>query len=336
MNYTDNVKIIEKIDQLDTSDIFQNENPDNYNLYEEFYQYFKNEVEINSAKYKISPIFFYIDNKRNCGASASFYNGNYFIKISSGYVKYMDLMLRKNIDIFQNEHLSNIYHSIKLEKNLNIQEFILESSLKFTFHHEFRHLHQCNGETFKFTENQSENKFSFERHLFEYDADLIGAWFVMDFAFETYEKLNVKSKENLTSLMYLAISSIIITYLLFYFNRMESQMIIHNPEKFYSEKNTHPHTIVRILSIIEFYKDNIETNYNLNIETVDLLKRSLEIGNLYFEQLQLNSNLNLVMEFFNIWKENITEINEYVKKLDNGIKIHLTIKKIITNYSKIQ
>jgi hypothetical protein len=207
--------------------------------------------------------------------------------------------------------------------------------MTFTFHHEFRHLIQSDGKEFEFSENTLKN-FDFNKHLHEFDADRIGSRMVMDYVFDVYEQLENKTKQNLEDLFFIALGSIVITFLLYYFKVIDENGKITFTEvddTFYLEDKTHPHTLIRIANIIEFYSDNIEENYKLNISFVDFLKYPFEIANLYFSELfGQNSKLpNVIYQYFEQFEKNLDDINEYNNKLYDGVMKHETLSKIITN-----
>jgi hypothetical protein len=205
--------------------------------------------------------------------------------------------------------------------------------MTFTLHHEFRHLIQCDGKKIEFSENTLK-QFDFDKHLYEFDADRIGSRMVMDYVFDVYETLENKSQQNLKHLFFVALGSIVITFLLYYFKVIDENEQIEFKEidaSFYLEQKTHPHTLIRVANIIEFYSENIEENYGLNISFVDFLKYPFEIANLYFsELLGQNSKLpNITYQYFEQFNNNLDEINEYNCKLYDGVMKHKTLSKII-------
>jgi hypothetical protein len=237
------------------------------------------------------------------------------------------------MSIFDKPQLSAKYKSLIEQKDFNANQYLTTCSMTFTFHHEFRHLIQSDGKEFEFSENTL-NKFDFDRHLHEFDADRIGSRMVMDYVFDVYEKLEYKTKQNLEDLFFIALGSILITFLLYYFKVMDQNGQITFTEiddTFYLKEKTHPHTLIRLANIIEFYSDNIQENYGLNISFVNFLKYPFEITNLYFSELfGQNSKLpNAIYQYFEQFDKNLDDINEYNKQLFDGVMEHKTLSKII-------
>lgn len=333
-NIRNRIKNLEEIKVIDQNDLFHFDHltDDEIRLYESFYSFFYKLLDKYSDKHQLRPIHFYIDNYRFCSASATFSNGNYFMKISCAYPKMISDKFNR-LSIFEKPILSSKYKSLIDQNNFNANEFLTTCSMTFTFHHEFRHLIQSDGKEFEFLENTL-NKFDFDRHLHEFDADRIGSRMVMDYVFDVYEKLEDKTKQNLEHLFFIALGSILITFLLHYFKVMDQNGQITFTEiddTFYLKEKTHPHTLIRLANIIEFYSDNVQENYSLNISLVDFLKYPFEIANLYFSELfGQNSKLpNAIYQYFEQFDKNLDEINEYNKKLYDGVMEHKTLSKII-------
>jgi hypothetical protein len=334
MNISNRIKNLEKIDVIDKSDIFLFDHLpiETINIYENFYKFFYHLLDKYSDKNKLEQIHFYIDNRRFCSASAGFSKGTYLMKISCAYpIMILDKFNR--LSILENPNLISKYKSLTNESKFKANNFLAKCSMTFTFHHEFRHLIQCDGKEFDFSENTLKG-FDFDKHLHEFDADRIGSRMVMDYVFDIYEQLDNKTEQNLKDLFFLALGSIVITFLLHYFKVMDDKDNITFTEidtSFYVEEKTHPHTLVRLANIIEFYSENIQENYNLNISIVDFLKYPFEIANLYFSELfGQNSKLpNVIYQFFEQFDNNLDDINMYNGKLFDGVIKHVTLSKIV-------
>lgn len=331
-NIIANLKTIKVIDQ---NDVFHLDGlpTENIKIYEDFYKFFYKLLEKYSIKHQLKPIYFYIDSRTLCSASAAFSRETYFMKISCAYpIMILDKFNR--FSIYDNKILSSKYNSLLNINEFNANSFLIESSMTFTFHHEFRHLIQCDGKEFEFTENTI-NGFDFNRHLYEFDADRIGSRMVMDYVFDIYERLQEKTMQSLKDLFFLALGSIVITFLLHYFkviNNRDQLIFTEIDTSFYLEEKSHPHTLVRLVNIIYFYRDKIRENYSINISITDLLKYPLEVANLYFlELVGKDSELpNLIKQIFDEFENNLDDINMYNNKLYDGVMKHETLSKIVT------
>lgn len=300
-------------------------------IYRQFYNFFYDLIGKMTVKHGISPVYFYIDGTLTCSSESTFTNGIYLIKISQGYPKvYHDILLARNT-FSSNLKIKELYGKLINSNGFDLNEFFLHSSMNFTFYHEFRHLLQSNGKEFDFSENSTNTKFNGERHVLEFDADRIGIRHVMDYAFDNYEILNDKSPANLKSLLILSLGSVVVTFLLYEYKALDVyNPIPKEPDGFYVEERTHPHTLVRLAHIIEFYAENVKVNYpDLNIDLFDFLKYSLEIGGIFFSD---NFEVEIVKNYLDEFALNLDDINAYNQKLfDDSLK-HPRIKELMENY----
>lgn len=300
---------------------------------EEFYLKYYNQLssllQENSKKNSLTSTYLFIENKKLSNAGAISKNHIRYIKISNAFILSLHNKLIVENKIFQHQNILHLYE--KLNSEINLSELMLQSSLNFTFYHEFRHLLQHSEREFSFEEKEKKDKeFDFNRHLYEYDSDMFGAWYVMDNAFTVYEKLPASSKtpENLSKLFYVSIASIIIVFLLFYYDKIDEKLVEGEIEEFYTTKNTHPHTLIRIYYIIEHFNQNVEVNY-LKLDIGDVLKYSFEIANIFFNED------SFVYEYLKTFEEKLDHINCYLKILDDGFFSNEIIQKTIEKYKSV-
>lgn len=328
-NYQENINLIISKEYISVKEIFDFTGLETEEFYLKYYNQISKLLEENCKKNSLKSTYFFIENSKLSNAVAKSKNKNCYISISNALI----LSLHNNfIDankIFQDQNISALYKSLTSE--IDLSEFMLESALNFTFYHEFRHILQHQEREFNFEEKRSECKeFDFNRHLYEYDSDMFGAWYVMDNAFTAYEKLSNENKtpENLSKLFYVSISSIIIVFLLFYYDKIDEKLIQKETEEFYTTKNIHPHTLVRISYIIEHYNQNIESNY-LKLNLVDVMKYSFEIANVFFD------DDSFVFEYINLFMKELECINCYLKILDDGFFSNEVIQNTIEKYNNV-
>lgn len=138
----------------------------------------------------------------------------------------------------------------------------------------------------------------------EYDADLNGSQFVCGHILDYYETLSIENKnhENLKNLLSIGLAGILITFLLFYYREFDEDKRV---DEFYLDKNSHPHTMIRISYIITHYQ-NIALENGIEIEIVEFLKETFLISDIFFKSNSYISNC------FNIYEENIEQINNYI------------------------
>ncbi|QEI42427.1 hypothetical protein BMF77_03034 [Dolichospermum sp. UHCC 0315A] len=153
---------------------------------------------------------------------------------------------------------------------------------------------------------------------------------VIKYAFSVYANLKNKDNEKLKCLFYIALASIVITKNLFYFGVMNqvTQEYTLKKQDFYTKQFSHPHPLVRIFNIIDYFRDNIKDDFpTMEIDSQELFNNVLGISNLYFDNLIPNQNA--MQLFVQDIKDNIDEIYRYNQELyDFAIK-DKSIKKLL-------
>lgn len=304
--YNKNSKIIAKKTKINSEIILDLEDNPIKEIYLKLFSFCYENLKINSPKFGIEPSYFFYYNKDNfINAGATRDNGSYIIMISKDLIKKLHECIYTNNSIFNNDRLTKYVELSKLVK-IDFNELLLQSSTLFTYYHEFAHLVQKNDGNFSFFENTDKN-FIPESHILEYDADLNGSQFVCGHILDYYETLNIEDKnhENLKNLLSIGLAGILITFLLFYYREFDEDKRV---DEFYLDKNSHPHTMIRISYIITHYQ-NIAFENGIEIEIIEFLKETFLISDIFFK-----SN-SYIRNCFNIYEENIEEINNYIDTL---------------------
>lgn len=305
-------------------------------VYEKIENIFKDLLNKYSKLYNIENSVFYYDNLRYCSSSATnIGNSLNIIKLSCAYPILMNNKLFVKNDLEINPTLNELYSEL-LNDNFDFKDFFLQSSVRFTFFHELRHLIQFENKSNIFSEKLDEG-FSLERHIFEFDADLFAMRYILDYVFDAFEKLENKTEKNFNSLTYLSLASVVSTYLLFYFKDIdytESKKISQFSDEFYTNSKSHPHNLIRVINIIEFFKENISANYPVNQSLVDYMKYSFEIVNIFFKDT-IESDFNLTEFYFDELEKNLNEINLYVQLLNDASEKHEKISRIRKKYNNM-
>lgn len=296
-----------------------------------FEKIFNDEYEGYASAFKLSDCLFYINNYRYCNAFARRLKGYNVIGITCSYVMCMENFFDRNVyeQIYflsskDGANISKAYSELLEMPNFSFNQYILNCSIHFTFGHEFRHILQFNtqnrNEKYYLNENINSSTFKLQNHVWEYDADRYGAWHVLKYIFNICNELKIKNDEQIKCLIYTGMSNIIITQLLFYFGLADVSGIQKIQKiDFYTKKKSHPHPMVRILYILDFYFDNLEGTYSkLNITKQDLLNNSLLISKIYLDTILPEKDL--VAIFLNDLT-NLDEINRYSEFLyESAIK----------------
>lgn len=225
-----------------------------------------------SVAYELKDCLFYIKSNFFCNAFACKIKGYNIIGVTNSYAivmqdlfdeKYFELILL--VALMNNKQTSDAYCDLSLIPNFKFNEFMLDCSIHYTFSHEFRHILQFNStkkdSTFRFNENVDSNKFSMKRHAWEFDADRFAAFEVLKHIFQVKRDLNVKDDEIFKCMLYLGLSSVILTKLLFYYRIVPSIKSPIERVKFYTGEKSHPHPLVRIFNILEYFFENVKTDF---------------------------------------------------------------------------
>ncbi|MBD2568213.1 hypothetical protein [Anabaena lutea] len=311
------------------------------------YNYFENKFqELYQCKadiFHLDNCFFYISNSYRCNAFAGRIENHNIIGITNGYPvlikdKFNDNFFSNSLCIafLNKKSISDAYCDLHEDQNFKLNEFVLNCSIEYTFGHEFQHILQFNSSKISkdalYSENLDiiNNDFNLKKHTWEFDADRMASYEVLKYAFSVYTNLKNKDNEKLKCLFYIALASIVITKNLFYFGVMNqfNQEYTINKQDFYTKQFSHPHPLVRIFNIIDYFYDNVKDDFpKLEIDSQELFNNVLGISTLYFNNLIPNQN---VMENFNQdIKDNIDEIYRYSQELyDFAIK-DKSIKKLL-------
>ncbi|WP_339887160.1 hypothetical protein [uncultured Flavobacterium sp.] len=307
-------RIVENTKVL-TSDILDLEKNVNKELYLNLFKFCYENLAINSPKFDIEPSYLFFYDKENLvNAGATLNDGKYIMYISSELVIKLNDRLNLKKSIFENERLTD-YIELSKRFNVSLEYIMFQSSILFTYYHEFAHLVQKKDGNFSLNEiPENPQLFIPEQHILEYDSDLNGCQFVLYHLLDYFENLNHdnKNSKNLKNLLSVGLSSILITFLLFYNREFDkNDKYIDN---FYLDQKTHPHSLIRISYIIQHYQ-NVALENGIVIEIGDLLKETFLISAIFF-----NSN-SFVKNCLDLLDENLESINFYTGYLfDEAIK----------------
>jgi len=294
----------------------------------EIYTYFENSFldlfENYSNLFNINDCCFYLKNDCTCNAFARKRNGYNIIGITNGYPILMTKKLNKEnfknivlVGISNEKHLSEAYCDLEENIDFDFSKFILDCSIRYTFHHEFQHILQLNcaytaGEDCLLHENLELKEFDIKRHAWEYYADRMASFEVLKYTFSVYRKLKAKSDDKLKCLLFVGCASIFITRGLFYFglmNQIEPEYQIKKID-FYTNKNDHPHPIIRSFNLIEYYFSCIIESFpRLKLDFEELFINVVGISKLYFDTLV--PKRDIMSYLWNDLRTHLDDINQY-------------------------
>ena len=281
-----------------------------------YFEYCTNDLELYSPKFGLENSYFFYWDKEDVNSGGTYNSGSYIIYVSKEQIIKLNEKLNEN-KFFTNQRLNRYF---ELSKYFDLEYLMFQSSIFFTYYHEFAHLVQKRESKFDRQISNISQQTSFH-HIAEYDSDLNGCQFVCLKIIALCESKNINSNDAF-KLLAVGLSGILITILLFYKKDFKPDSEI---EPFNINEGTHPHHIVKISYILEHYYEIALAN-NINFRIVDLLKEAFEICSIYFD------NQKFFNDYFDLYLDKILQINNYVEKIyDEAIKLNCLMMQ---NYSK--
>ncbi|UKB82139.1 hypothetical protein LF887_14105 [Chryseobacterium sp. MEBOG06] len=303
---------------------YQELDPDIVEKYKYFEDKFNELLAEKANQFKLKDCHFVIKNHSYCNAFARTVKGYNIIGITTGYTIQMhNIFDQKNIihilliALMGDQQLSHAYADLYNLENFELNKFMLNCSIQFTFSHEFRHILQFNSSKISVdyyrNENLDHSTFEMKKHAWEFDADRMASFEVMKYIFKMKRKYQVNDDNIFKCMLYTGLGSIFITKVFFYF-RFETSKLDLNKIDFYTKKYSHPHPIVRMFNIIDYFYDNITDFFpKLEVTKQDFLNNALGIIKLYFFYYQ--PNRNIIAEILNDIDNHLNEINDYNEEL---------------------
>ncbi|MCD8445641.1 hypothetical protein [Tenacibaculum finnmarkense] len=298
--------------------------------YDFYCQLFEKLYEEKAEQFNINNYYFFLKNSTINSAFARKRKGYSIIGITQAYVKSItDIFEKSNFEsilliaLKAEQNTSDAYGILYEIPDFEFNEFMSNCSVQFTFGHEFQHILQLNSAKIDYdlelNENLNQSNFDIKKHAWEFDADRFASFEVLKYIHQIKNEIKINDNKAFKCMLYLGLGSIFLTKLLFYFKVTESTQTI-STKPFYTKKFSHPHPIVRILNILEYFKDCVDSLFpNLNIEIQDLLNNSLAILDNYlkstFPKQSVIKNLFKDLDIY------LDDINNYNNELyDVSIK----------------
>ncbi|PZO27511.1 MAG: hypothetical protein DCE86_13165, partial [Flavobacteriaceae bacterium] len=172
-------------------DIYDFRNDRIKSFYQRYFDWCVDNVDDYSKTFQVEPSYFYYWNTHKINAEAGLINGKYIIRFSKPYMEALHKKLGTKGQFFDKTNWTGFHH---LQNILNdsLEFLMFQASTIFTFYHEFAHLVQMKGKVFKMSEHPTQGNFSFQNHVYEYDADLNGCQFVSMYIQQFYSELLTK------------------------------------------------------------------------------------------------------------------------------------------------
>lgn len=309
------------IDELIKKKIIPSDDPFDYSdhpeaeLFEHYFQFCQRNL-FEEKKFQIRPGRIYIRKRLEVNAAATKAEDYYIIRVNFGTVIALKNLLSQKMSNLENRTLDDF---LTLQKNIDypLWYLMLQFSTQWTFHHEKAHLIQFSPVCKEWLEETNENEdpasepYCFERHMYEFDADLYASYFIgLDVAlyYGFFKRRNPSLPEkSLSLLLSLAVASILTYFILLH----------HKYFRIYYEASTHPHPAVRASYI---YERLITTVYKTALN-VDVLNDDIIVHDALrlIDQFFADENQGPLKNFSFLVLEEFENIGKYVEKLGSHI-----------------
>ncbi|MBK6545013.1 MAG: hypothetical protein IPG12_07055 [Saprospiraceae bacterium] len=270
-----------------------------------FYQ----ENIVRHYKYGIKPGIFVFGDNDTLNAWAAKISETYVISFNRGTVFRLEELFRYNTTILDSEGLES-YQEVENHSNYKFHNLMHQICMSFTFYHELGHLIQkSDGLNLGLNEDLDRHiSFDFQRHVLEYDADFFSAMNLGAHIYQYFEKWHKRKTSNDLECLISILSAAI-------FVRILSSPSMDMP--FYTNENSHPHPIIRVLSIVHAIIDyNIELlerkESGVTIDEGRVVKMTLAAAEILAKNLLGNFQFK---NFVLMLQENEEKISEYTGEL---------------------
>ena len=296
-----------------------------------------------AIQYKLRDYHFVINNDWACNAFARRNKGYNIIGITCAYPiimsdifdeKYFSSLIL--IGLMNDVSMSNAYADLYNLERFQLNKFMLDCSIQFTFGHEFQHILQFSSSKSTINHYKSENldksEFKMKDHAWEFDADRFAAFEVLKYIFEIKREHQVKDDKIFFCMLYLGLGSIFITKVFFYLGLEDPTQKIGKIE-FYTKKHSHPHPIIRLCNITDYFYDNVKDFFpKLIVDQQDFLNNAFGLIKIYFNSYLPKSKV--IDEIFKDLDLHLDTIYSYNEELfdyainDQSIRNLLTMRGI--------
>ena len=269
----------------------------------------------NHTLYNIPKCIMYFDNKRTQNAYACYdYNANIgIIGINVGLIQSIKSIFENLNKIIINDENLNEYDAFRKTLDIPIEYLMFQTALHYTFYHELGHIIQKSEflKTKLYENNINEKEFCLRKHILEIDADDFSALYIGRHCLQYFDKMfkSKFDKDNLEKLVIVMNSAIFIYFLSFKSNK----------ENIYFKKFTHPHPIIRVVSILSIITNYI--NGYLNDENKGFQLDNKLLVNKIFTFIEITSKEIFPnyenTDFINTLFDNNEKIMNYISEIRN-------------------
>lgn len=267
---------------LNYANIFDFKDTPNENIFENFYDFCRENLNINSQKTSITPNIFLYTNSFNVNAKAGYIKGHSVILINLG-------LMKNCIDNYLYNDKLNELCSIKfsdLVKKIDnqISTLAFQITTQFTYYHELAHLFQFTKRKINEIELQErkidDENFDIIRHKLEINADTYSAISIATHIQQYIEKsfgdeINITIANDTIKIL----GACILNYIINFSDNTE----------IYFDKHSHPHPFLRLMNIVLNIANHMDSTPNFLEKGIKLNGNEIFKGIIdFYEELEHN------------------------------------------------
>jgi len=295
MNYDHEIQNSIKNNLLKYADIFDFRNTPSEDLFNNYYMFCRESLDINSAKYNINPNVFAFKNGFNSNAEAKRTVDNAFgIFVNLGLLGYCAENFQNNttLDKYCEQNFPHLVEKFDIKPSA----LAFQITTQFSYYHELAHLIQFSkkAENFALQERNVDcNEYHEIRHILEINADTYASVSIVTHIVQYIDKCFGKNPEQkLVEDTILLLSSCLLNYITSFYDDLA---------KIYFKMYCHPHPVFRLFNVMMnigyHVNEGIYAEHeNINIDTKELTKRMLELYKNLEESKVFKTNLNEALD----------------------------------------
>lgn len=289
-------------------DAFDYTDHDLEQIFELFFQFAQENLNLNDYSVSIDPARIYYRNIDTINARAGLSSGIYVVGINRGTIeKLYDFFISLD-EVFDLDILAE-YSAIDNLLSDSLVYLMYQLCTTFTYYHEKAHLLQKSAEIHSFEEeykvNSANEIYSQLHHTLELDADLYAAFFCAMHILGYWDDLPEESKteKSLLLLSSCAVASIFSYWLL----------LLGNNNEIYYKASDHPHPVIRITYLVTSIAETLKSNYDnyLNINVNEVVQKSIILSDAFFRIKGKNN----VEEYMQMFIQESSNIKNYINEL---------------------
>ncbi|KAA0129305.1 hypothetical protein FY557_05240 [Chryseobacterium sp. SN22] len=282
-NYDIEIDNTKKYNILMSNEIYDYRDTPFDGLISQYYEFCKDNLDIQSRKIDINPNIIIFNNFFNSNAVAKLMNGVFSISINIGLIKKCsdNFLVNERLDQF----IDNKFKEITDRLDNKISGLGFQIATNFTYYHELAHLFQFTkkNEDFKLNEKvENSSDYSLEKHYLEINADAFASIALASHISQYLEKSFGESlNQTIADNVIIILGSCLLNHIANFYSDITA---------IYFNENSHPHPILRIfnslLNLTNYLNQStVLQKQNINIECATMFKKIID----FYREMETNN-----------------------------------------------